>query len=254
MFKFFLLGTLILICWFYFNSWYSVNVKKARLSPSKLTVFYGQPGVGKTTFAAALASQYLRSGIPVYSNVPIDGCYRVDKSDIGRYLIEDCLLIWDEVGVDFHARNFKNNFTPDQIKFWKYHRHERCEVMIFSQGFDDMDKVLRTLATEMYVLRRSFLPYIFNAKLIRKRPNIDEYTHQPIDYYDFVRFKTRRILAPLYWKLFNSYERLGLPPKDFPQWGTSGRKPEAAEHLPVGQTFDEWLELQNLPTTENISG
>ena len=55
--------------------------------------------------------------------------------------MENCLVLWDEVGVDANSRNFKSNFTQDQIKWLKYHRHEYAMVMIFSQGFDDMDKI-----------------------------------------------------------------------------------------------------------------
>lgn len=134
--------------------------------------------------------------------------------------------------------------------------HENVEVAIFSQGFDDMDKVLRILATEMYVIRRGILPYTIIAKLIRKRPNIDENTHQPIDYYDFVRFATKRIIAPLSWKMFNSFERLGLPPHQFPLWdaegGSEGREPSAAEHSSEARTFEDWTEFINLPTTDDL--
>lgn len=255
--KWIVLAIALFVLYFYFVAWFSQKHAKIKLSPSKLTVYYGAPGVGKTTYAASLADRYLRCGIPVYSNVPINGCYRIDKSDIGKYCVENALLIWDEVGVDFHARNFKSNFTSDQIKFFKYHRHENVEVAIFSQGFDDMDKVLRILATEMYVIRRGFLPYTIIAKLIRKRPNIDENTHQPIDYYDFVRFATKRIIAPLSWKMFNSFERLGLPDHEFPLWDavgdTEGREPSAAEHQLEELTDEDLAQWISLPVGSKLS-
>ena len=139
MFKLLIIALVILIGWQYIYAFLKQRVFKARLVPSRMACYYGAPGVGKTTYAAFLADRYIRSGIPVYSNVPIKGCYKIDRDDVGRYLIENCLILWDEVGVDFNSRNFKSNFTKDQIKFWKYHRHERAEVAIFSQGFDDMD-------------------------------------------------------------------------------------------------------------------
>ena len=252
MLKWILLAIGILIGWFYVKAWFVQRFIKVNLHASRMSCYYGAPGVGKSTWAAYLADRYIRSGITVYSNLPINGCYRITADDLGKYLIEDCLILWDEVGVDFNSRNFKSNFTKEQIRFWKYHRHENAEVAIFSQGFDDMDKILRVLCTDMFVIRRSILPYLIVAKPIRKRPNIDENTHQPIDYYDFVKFGASRILAPLSWKMFNSFERLGLPPHDFPLWNTAGREPTAAEHIPEGNTFENWTEFINLPTTEDL--
>lgn len=238
------IAIILFIASFYIRAIAFQKLFKAKLCKNKMHCYYGAPGVGKSTWASAMADKYIRSGIKVYSNMPIKGCYKVEKDDIGKYLIENCLIIWDEVGVDFQARNFRSNFTPEQIKFWKYHRHEGAEVAIFSQGFDDMDKILRTLCTDMYVIRRSILPYLIVSKPISKSPNIDENTHQPIDYYDFVKFGSSRILAPLSWKMFNSFERLGLPPHDFPLWYSEDVKSEVAERSVEDGSFDEWLELQ----------
>ena len=125
MIKWILCGIAIFIAFLYFKAFWYQCFRKVKLQPSRLSVYYGAPGVGKSTFAAALADAYIRCGIPVYSNVPINGTYRVEKSDLGTYLIESGLLIWDEVGVDFNSRQFKSNFTSAQIKWFKYHRHEK---------------------------------------------------------------------------------------------------------------------------------
>ena len=118
-----------------------------RFDPSALYSFYGAPGSGKSTLACFFARKAIASGITVYSNMPIVGCREFTKADLGTWLMEDCLVLWDEVGVDANSRNFKSNFTQDQIKWLKYHRHEHAMVMIFSQGFDDMDKIIRTLSS-----------------------------------------------------------------------------------------------------------
>lgn len=191
--------------------------------PSALYTFYGAPGSGKSTLAAWFAKKALASGITVYSNMPIVGCRQFDKSDLGTWLMEDCLVLWDEVGVDANSRNFKNNFTQAQIKWLKYHRHERAMVMIFSQGFDDMDKIVRTLSTAAFVVRKG----IFNTityKRIAKRPDIDEITHKPDDIYSFVPFSTRRIYARSAWKAFDSFSRLGLPERSWYTFGASDQE------------------------------
>lgn len=199
--------------------WWPVSWPKVKLYSSRCSIYYGAPGSGKTTYAAYLALRALKSGYYVFSNVPISGCYKIEKSDLGKYAINDCLLIWDEAGLDFNNRDYKANFNKasggsDILKWFKYHRHEGVELVVLSQGFDDMDKKIRDLNTDMFIVRRGFLPKTIIRKRIRKRPDIDELTHSPIDKYYFVKFGTNRIFGPALWKSFDSFERIGLPQKD----------------------------------------
>lgn len=191
---------------------------KFKFNPSALYTFYGAPGCGKSTLAAWFCAKALANGIPVYSNMPIVGAYEFDKSDLGIWNIENALVLWDEIGVDANSRNFKNNFSQQQIKWLKYHRHEGCMVIIFSQGFDDMDKIVRTLSTDAFVVRRGIFKTI-TYKRIAKKPDIDEITHKPDDIYSFVPFSKQRIFAPSAWKLFDSYQRLGLPDREWHKFG-----------------------------------
>ena len=139
------------------GEFFCLKYPKFQFNPSSLYTFYGAPGCGKSTLASYFAKRALQQGITVYSNLPIVGCYHFEKDDLGKYLMENCLVLWDEVGVDANSRNFKANFTKENIKWLKYHRHENAMVMVFSQGFDDMDKIIRTLSTEMYVVRKGLL-------------------------------------------------------------------------------------------------
>lgn len=199
------------------------SFNRAKLSPSQLSIYYGAPGSGKSTYAAWLASVYRRSNIPVYSNVPIDGCLQIDRTTLGTYQVVDGLVIWDEAGIDWNNRN-TNSFSRSSgeqhiLEWFKKHRHEGCEVVVFSQGFDDMDKKIRTLATNLYLVRRSLIPGCIVRKTIRKRPGIDEYTHKPDDLYDFVRFSGKRIWARSVWGSFDSFDRMQLPVKMFHVYG-----------------------------------
>lgn len=197
---------------------FPLKFPRFQFNPSSLSIWYGAPGVGKSTLACFFALKAMASGITVYSNMPIKGTFAFDKSDLGKYLIENCLVLWDEVGVDANSRNFKANFTPEQIRWLKYHRHEGAQVMVFSQGFDDMDKIIRTLGTEMYVVRKGIFRTI-TYRRIMKRPDIDEITHKPDDIYSFQALSRKRIYAPAVWHAFDSFSRLGLPQKDFEVWG-----------------------------------
>lgn len=216
--KYIILSVFLVLIGFWIVRMFPLRFPKFKFDPSALYTFYGAPGSGKSTLAAWFAAKALASGIPVYSNLPILGCRQFDKKDLGVWLMEDCLVLWDEVGVDANSRNFKNNFTIEQIKWLKYHRHERAMVMIFSQGFDDMDKIIRTLSTAAFVVRRGLF-HTITYRRIQKRPDIDEITHKPDDIYSFVPLSTRRIFAPSAWKLFDSFTRLGLPERSWYVFG-----------------------------------
>ena len=208
-----------------------------------LNVYFGVPGSGKTTFAAYLTRWALhenalirfcrRHGNPltrlilnlkrrisVYSNVPITGAYRLDaKVDIGHYMIEDAKIIIDEAGIEYNNRNYKS-FPQEAIYFYKYHRHYRVSVDVFSQSYEDMDVTLRRLAQNFYVVRRSLVPGCIVAIRIRRRVGVDEQTKQIQDLYSMGLpvLDTKRIFSPPLWKLFNSYSRKELPQKEWLTW------------------------------------
>ncbi len=214
--------------------------------PHVLNVYFGVPGSGKTTFAAYLTkwalhesgiirwcrkhdntlsrfilkSGYFKRRIDVYSNVPITGAYQLNaKDDIGNYMIEDAKIIIDEAGIEYNNRSYKT-FPQEAIYFYKYHRHYKTSVDVFSQSFDDMDVTLRRLAQNFYVVRRSLVPFCVVARRIRRKVGVDDTTKQIADLYSMGLpiLDTKRIFSPPLWKMFNSYSRKELPHKDFPMW------------------------------------
>lgn len=181
-------------------------------------IYFGVPGSGKTTFAAYLAKKRIKRKGKVLSNVSIKGTYEVERSDIGHYMIQDCLLLIDEAGIDYNNRNFsdkKEKMSKEEIYFYKYHRHYNVDIAIFSQGYDDMDKKLRTLATKYYIVKRSIFPGFITRKLINKKLGIDKNTKQIIDEYAFAIFGTKWIYCPKLWKMFNSCSYKEMPTKEF---------------------------------------
>jgi len=181
-------------------------------------IYFGVPGSGKTTFAAYLARKRIKRKGIVLSNVNIKGTYEVTRQDIGNYMIKDCLLIIDEAGLDYNNRNYadkKLKITEEETYFYKYHRHYNVDIAVFSQGYDDMDKKLKTLATRYYIVKRSILPGFIKRKLISKKIGINKDTKQIIDEFNFVLFGTKFIYCPKLWKMFNSTSYKELPTKKF---------------------------------------
>lgn len=177
-------------------------------------IYFGVPGSGKTTFAAYLTKKAIKNKKKVLSNVPIKGSYQVVKQDVGHYEIKNCLLILDEAGIDYNNRKFKS-FSDEEVYFFKYHRHYGVDVAIFSQGYNDMDLKLRTLATRYYIVKKSILPGFVKKRAIHKKIGIDKLTQQIIDKYEFTLLSTKYIYCPKLWKMFDSYSYKELPKKDF---------------------------------------
>lgn len=200
------------------NIYYAIRYKKIRFD-----IYFGVPGSGKTTFAAYLTKKALKKNpkgkYKVLSNVSINGAYKVLKQDIGHYQIDNCMLLLDEAGIDYNNRNY-NKFTDDETYFFKYHRHYRADISIFSQDYEDMDKKLRKLATRYFLVKKSILPGFIYRREIRKKIGIDKITKQIIDEYSFsfFLFGTKYIFCPKLWLMFNSYNYKELPKKDFEKY------------------------------------
>lgn len=211
----FLLYIIVFLCLFF------VLIEFIRLFEKKsnrFDIYFGSVGSGKSTYASKLAYQYQKKGIKVLSNFNIKGCKEFDYKDLGTFNITDCLIIIDEAGIDFDNRNFKDNFTKSMVRFFKTHRHYNVDIVVFSQDWEDMDKKLRKLATKLYEIKKSYFPFTFKRRQIKKYIGINEMDGQIQELYEYIPFSSRYTLGFKYWKLFDSYERVELPNKDFINW------------------------------------
>lgn len=185
-----------------------------------LSIFFGIPGSGKTTFASYFAQKYLKKGFTVYSNVPICGCRKFDPvEDLGVVQLDNCLIIIDEAALCFNARDFAK-FPKSAIEFFKLHRHYKAEVILFSQSYIDVDATIRRVCFQWYIVRKGILPNTIQAVPIRRRIGINEQSQEPADIYSFYPLLlrplyNRTIYAPKYWKYFDSWEAPELRKKKF---------------------------------------
>lgn len=183
--------------------------------PHIVSIYFGVPGSGKTTFAAWLTKKDLKHGGKVWSNVPITGAYKLDPAkDIGKHMIVNGRIIIDEAGIEYNNRDH-DKFPREALYFFKYHRHYQTAVDVFSQGWNDADKKIRDLAQRLYVVRKSLIPYFVYRRRIRKKVGINEFTKDICDEYEFVPFSKKYIFCPPLWHMFNTISRKKLPPKEW---------------------------------------
>lgn len=152
---------------------------KKYINPYRLIFVFGKKGSGKSTLLQKLSSEYLRKGWIIYSTeVPdegrsfddpmLDEMNYIDPRQIYKYKFppKSCIFI-DEVSLIWDNRNFKN-MDPKVVAWFRYQRHYKVRVYLFSQSFD-IDKKLRDLCDEMYIVNK-FARVLVRAKRIIRKP------------------------------------------------------------------------------------
>mgnify|MGYP001078006075 CR=1 FL=1 len=173
-------------------------------------MYFGAPGCGKSTYAAKLVRQCVKSNTPVYTNFPCKGALRLDVSSIGVQDLRDCLVIIDEAGIVYNNREFKS-FPKPALEFFKLHRHYGVSLVFLSQGWDDCDKKIRNLCTSYFNMSK-LGPFTF-IRRFAKRVGVDQDSKQIIDEYFKVSLLSgglHFLFRPLYYKMFDSWDAPAL--------------------------------------------
>lgn len=205
-----------------------IKFDKKKMPRVKLDIYFGLPGSGKSSYLTYLAKIYGKLGVDIYTNCMdidfslIPNIHYIPYSYIGNVDVDNSILLLDEMGLELDAREFKTNFKDKQVlKWWKLFRHHNCPIFLFSQT-TDIDKKLRDLAQNYYLVRQS-IPYVTSILPIIKKVGIDEQSKQLIDAYSFPKFfdkvfnkkkRAKRIFQPFVWKYFNSWGCDKLPSVD----------------------------------------
>lgn len=190
-------------------------------NPYNIDMVFSRPGGGKTTFLVREALKMQKKGWRVYTtSEDIPGEF-IHPSRIGTFYFtgEKNLLIIDEIATIWHSRDFKNNFSKMQRNWFKYHRHQKLKILIASQSYDDVDKVVKLLTTDYYLLVK-YMNIFVCCKKIKKSVALtepvgdspgsisDSFEFEPF----FVPGARRWFFLPAWVGKFNSFSELpGLP-------------------------------------------
>lgn len=193
--------------------------------------FVGLRGTGKSCLATCLAQYHIKRGKKVYSNFPIRGTYEYDISDLGTYLISDCVLILDEAGIDMSNRKFMEKsikgIKENNRKFWKLTRHYGINnIYLFSQAFD-YDITLRRLCDRQYIISNSFLKDFTLITMLKQYWSVTEEGDSPCIKMEIMKFPHLRLYRKPWFKYYDSYIVDELPEKEFVEY--------QFEELPVPQ-------------------
>lgn len=220
-----------------------VFLTRSFVNPYKLIMVFGKKGSGKSTYLAKLARTHIKKGWTVYSTEPIAGTYYITPSQIGYFSFVDynykvfepdnykglsrlihcifnklfphfpkILLLVDEVGLIWDNREYKK-FDPNVKKFFKFQRHYHVKCYLFSQTFD-IDKKLRDLTDEMYLVRNVARIFTYGKKIRKfitiKESQTDDSSSlaEGMEFEPFILFfagSRTLTFIPRWIKYFNSY-------------------------------------------------
>lgn len=186
--------------------------------------YFGVPGAGKSTI---LVKEYrkLRKKYKHYYtlNIDIKGCERITKETLEKYVIYDSLILWDEITMDADNREFKT-FSKELRDFFILHRHLGCDIIYVTQNFENVDKKIRDLTSELWYMSKSIVPLFrefTTAKRIYRKVNINEFTSDLTLGYRFCNFIESIFASNFvicfrrrYYKYFDSYDTLGLEKRE----------------------------------------
>lgn len=143
-------------------------VTRNYVNPYKLIFVFGKKGSGKSTLLTKLAIKYSRKKWSVWTTENIPGTHNIDdpkqiyKMDFPP---RSCILI-DEVSLIWDNRDFKS-MDKKVVEWFRYQRHHKCRVYFFSQTFD-IDKKLRDLADDMFLVNKYFRVFVIAKHIVRK--------------------------------------------------------------------------------------
>ena len=202
-----------------------------------VSLYFGLPGSGKTTYATAIAvkeQKRIEKGISkykhVYTNFPVfyKGILQLQAEMLGKLGYEESLIIIDEATLIADSRDYKK-FSQEMKSFFLMHRHFQCDVVLFTQQWDAVDKKIRVITDHVYYVHKgAFRRWISYANIIPygiiipdKKDNSEKYGEIIQGYCRgtfFQRMFAKRIKRRKYYKYFDTFIHEDLPAPPDIEW------------------------------------
>lgn len=185
-----------------------------------IKAYFGVPGCGKSTILVREYKKNKRRYDHIYTiNIQIRGVQMISKEDLEKYKFKNTLILWDEITMDADNREFKT-FSKELRDFFLLHRHFGCDIIYATQNFENVDKKVRDLTSELWYMSKSVVPFLksfTSAKRIYRAININEHTSELTLGYRFCNFieglfvsNFKLVFRPIYYRYFDTHDELSL--------------------------------------------
>lgn len=185
-----------------------------------IKAYFGVPGCGKSTTLVKEWKKNKKKYTNIYTiNIDIKGCKRITKEDLEKYKFKDSLILWDEITMDADNREFKT-FSKDLRDFFILHRHLGCDIIYATQNFENVDKKVRDLTSELWYMSKSVIPILrefTTSKRIYRNININEHTSELTLGYRFCNFiesifvsNFNIVFRRFYYRYYDSWDELNM--------------------------------------------
>lgn len=188
-------------------------------------LYFGLPGAGKTTcltFHALLYAKPFSKYKHVYHNVKslkVPGSTYIDNSCIGKYDLSNSLILIDEAQLFADNRDYKS-FPKELKEFFFMHRHLNCDIFLYSQQWDSLDRKIRSITDRVYYIYKSKVSGLVFSKYYRipygiiipdpkkNQQSLGEIIQGYCKPSIMVRlFATKWLFRPKYYPYFDSFEK-----------------------------------------------
>lgn len=117
----------------------------------------------------------------------MDGKNRVETVEAGEIIPEQSLVIIDETQNYFGARNFKEQYSDDVIKYLSRHRHYKHTIFWLTQSLESVDVTFRRQTEQVLKIRRLEMYGMKNSSTVEKYEgwqcdNIEPYAKKRFSY------------------------------------------------------------------------
>lgn len=213
-----------------------------------ITMIIGTQGGGKSVQAVLMAKKYIKKGFTVYSNLFIEGTYKIDLEDLMTYeLDENCVVVLDEgasMGLGSRGTAYKKNNKDNIIELFTMHRHYKIQdIIVVSPSFSDVLPIIRDNANRILLVKKSLFN-LFHFNCVREigrsvALQSNGGTQEPAMTYFYRGIFPRYYYRKKAYSSYNTYSKRVLFKKEFLKWEDILKNDKVSEETIKNASMDD---------------